>query len=32
MDNGNGGNGAQGAARIIWGPNRRFLSTNTGNL
>jgi hypothetical protein len=27
-----GGQGASGAVRIIWGPNRSFPSTNTGNL
>ena len=26
------GNGAKGAVRIIWGPNRSFPSTNTQNL
>jgi hypothetical protein len=26
------GNGVDGAVRIIWGPNRAFPSTNTGNL
>jgi hypothetical protein len=26
------GNGASGAVRIIWGSNRYFPSTNTGNL
>jgi hypothetical protein len=25
-------NGAVGAVRIIWGKNRAFPSTNTGNL
>jgi hypothetical protein len=25
-------NGAQGAVRIIWGPNRAFPSTNTGDM
>lgn len=27
-----GGNGGQGAVRIIWGSNRTFPNTNTGNL
>jgi hypothetical protein len=27
-----GGNGAQGAVRIIWGPDRFFPNTNTRNL
>jgi hypothetical protein len=27
-----GGNGGGGAVRIIWGDNRAFPSTNTGNL
>jgi hypothetical protein len=26
------GNGVDGAVRIIWGPNRAFPSTNTGNV
>jgi hypothetical protein len=28
----NGGYGGVGAVRIIWGNNRAFPSTNTGNL
>lgn len=27
-----GGNGANGAVRIIWGAGRAFPSTNTGNV
>jgi hypothetical protein len=28
----NGFDGSRGAVRIIWGPNRAFPSTNTGDL